>query len=113
MKLFSRVDTIAAPEAAERVARGEILAVDVRQDVEWKAGHIRGAVHIPLARVSSNAPGLSRAKPIVTVCRSGHRSAAAARALRRAGYEVLNLDGGMKSWARNGLPLDPPGGRVV
>jgi rhodanese-related sulfurtransferase len=36
-----------------------------------------------------------------------------ARGLRHAGYRVENLDGGMKAWARVGLPLDPPGGRVL
>jgi rhodanese-related sulfurtransferase len=42
---------------------------------------------------------------IVTVCRSGHRSALAARTLSRAGHDVLNLKGGLNAWSRAGLPL--------
>jgi len=52
-------------------------------------------------------------KAIITVCRSGHRSALAARKLHLAGYQVENLHGGMKAWAKAGLPLDPPGGTVL
>jgi rhodanese-related sulfurtransferase len=46
---------------------------------------------------------------IVIVCRSG----IAARGLRHRGYRVENLAGGMNAWARAGLPLDPPDGRVL
>ena len=48
---------------------------------------------------------LPAGKTIVTVCASGHRSAAAARTLTRAGHDVLNLHGGMSAWTRAGLPL--------
>jgi rhodanese-related sulfurtransferase len=113
VKLFNRLETIDAAQAAERLARGEVVAVDVRQDAEWKAGHIKGAVHLPLARIGSGPAGLREGTPVVTVCRSGHRSAAAGRALRAAGHQVLNLDGGMKAWAREGLPLEPRNGKVL
>jgi rhodanese-related sulfurtransferase len=85
----------------------------VRENVEWKAGRIPGALHVPLARVLARRRELPRDTTILSVCRSGHRSGLAARGLRRAGYQVENLDGGMKAWARAGLPLDPPGGRVL
>jgi rhodanese-related sulfurtransferase len=113
MGFFSSVKSIDARRAAELVAGGEAKLLDVRQDVEWKAGRARGALHIPLAHVSRRAAELPRDRTIITVCRSGHRSAAAARRLRRAGYRVENLHGGMKSWAKEGLPLDPAGGKVL
>ena len=49
---------------------------------------------------------------MVTVCRSGHRSALAARMLAREGREVINLSGGMRAWARGGLPVVAAGGRA-
>jgi rhodanese-related sulfurtransferase len=49
----------------------------------------------------------------VAVCRSGNRSGLATSALRRAGYDVDNLRGGLKAWQASGLPLDPPDGRVA
>jgi len=79
--------------------------VDVRQHAEWKTGHIHGAIHIPLAQLSSRLRQLPNGKPIVTVCRSGHRSAIAARTLTRAGHDVLNPRDGMNAWVRAGLPL--------
>jgi rhodanese-related sulfurtransferase len=63
--------------------------------------------------ISRRAGNLPRDKTIITVCRSGHRSTSAARRLRRAGYRVENLHGGMKSWAKEGLSLDPAGANVL
>ena len=103
--LFSSGDNIDARRAAELLASGEAIPLDVRQGIEWKRGHIQGASHIPLAHVSRRADELPRDKTIITVCQSGHRSALAARKLRRAGYRVENLRGGMRSWNKAGLPL--------
>jgi rhodanese-related sulfurtransferase len=113
MGFFSSVKSIDARRAAELVAGGEAKLLDVRQDAEWKAGRVRGALHIPLAHVSRRVGELPHDKTIIAVCRSGHRSASAARRLHRAGYRVENLRGGMRSWAKEGLPLHPVGGRVL
>jgi rhodanese-related sulfurtransferase len=112
MGLFSSGESIDAQRAAELLASGDAVPVDVRQGIEWKRGHIQGAVHIPLAHVSGRAEELPRDKTIITVCQSGHRSALAARKLRRAGYRVENLRGGMSSWNKAGLPVERPGGTV-
>jgi rhodanese-related sulfurtransferase len=113
MRLFNRPNRVDATRAAELLERGQVLVLDVRESIEWKAGRIPGALHIPLAHIPSRRRELPRDKTIVTVCRSGHRSGLAARGLQHAGYQIENLDGGMKAWARAGLPLDPPGGRVL
>jgi rhodanese-related sulfurtransferase len=113
MRLFSRIGTVDVRRAAELLASGAATLLDVRQDVEWKHGHVRGALHIPLVHVSGRAHELAADTTIITVCRSGHRGALAARTLRRAGYQVENLQGGMKAWAKAGFPLDPPGGKVL
>ena len=113
MRLLSRPNRVDARRAAELLGRGEAVVLDVRENLEWKAGRIPGALHIPLARIRSRRHELPRDTTIVTVCRSGHRSGLAARWLRHAGYQVEDLDGGMKAWARARLPLDPPDGRVL
>ena len=105
MSLFTRTQPIDAGSAADLFAARSVVVVDVREPAEWKTGHIQGALHIPLAQLSSRLPQLPSGKTIVTVCRSGHRSAVAARTLARAGHDVLNLRGGMNAWARAGLPL--------
>lgn len=111
MGLFTRTPRIDAAAAAELIAARTAVVLDVRQNAEWKRGHIQGAVHIPLAQLSSRMNQLPNGKTIVTVCQSGHRSAPAARTLRRAGHEVVNLRGGINAWTRAGLPLSTGNGR--
>jgi rhodanese-related sulfurtransferase len=105
MGLFTRTRPIDAGGAADLLAARSVVVLDVREHAEWKTGHIQGAIHVPLAQLQSRLPQLPSGKTIVTVCRSGHRSALAARTLTRAGHDVLNLRGGMNAWARAGLPL--------
>jgi rhodanese-related sulfurtransferase len=112
MGLFSPVTSIDARQAGDLLASGEAALLDVRQDSEWEQEHIAGAVHIPLEQVSHRAHELPARKTVITICRSGHRSARAARTLRRAGYQVENLRGGIRSWAKAGLPLERHGGRA-
>ena len=113
MGLFARIPSVEPEQAAERLRNREVVVVDVRLRHEWKAGRIRGAVHLPLHELSAAVGGMPRDRTLITVCRSGHRSAAAARMLKRAGFEVENLRGGMTRWVRAGLPLEPANGRVV
>src|SRR6266511_2306221 len=109
MRLFNRPHRVDATRAAELLERDEAVVLDVRENLEWKAGRIPGALHVALARIPGRRHELPRNTTIVTVCRSGHRGGLAARWLQHA----ENLEGGMKAWARAGLPLDPPGGRVL
>jgi rhodanese-related sulfurtransferase len=96
--------------------RSDFHLLDVREDDEWTAGHIDGAQHIPLGELSARLGELPRDKTIVAVCRSGGRSEAAVRGLRRLGFEAENLEGGVNAWDRAKLPLvaDAGGrGRVI
>ncbi len=79
--------------------------VDVRYPNEWEAGHIEGAVHIPLDYVFDRLDELDRTRPVVTVCRSGDRSAEAAKELSGEGFDARNLEGGMQAWAGQRLPF--------
>ncbi|MGD0715675.1 MAG: rhodanese-like domain-containing protein [Gaiellaceae bacterium] len=113
MGFFTRVPSVDPEQVADRLRNKEAVVVDVRMRGEWKAGRIRGAVHVPLHELSARIGGMPHDRTLITVCRSGHRSAVAARKLKRAGYEVENLRGGMTRWARVGLPLEPANGRVL
>jgi rhodanese-related sulfurtransferase len=109
-KLF-RSRPKATPEQARELQRHGAVLLDVREDGEWRAGHIPGARHIPLRRLPAQTAGLPPRCTVVTICRSGHRSARAAALLASQGREVVNLAGGMRAWARAGLPVVAPGGR--
>ncbi|MFC8390437.1 MULTISPECIES: rhodanese-like domain-containing protein [unclassified Streptomyces] len=98
-------------QAHQRTSDGEAVLLDVRETPEWNAGHAPGALHLPLSRLMAGAslPEATRGKPVVTVCRSGHRSRQAARLLAGRGAEATDVTGGMTAWARAGLPVT--GGR--
>jgi sulfur dioxygenase len=92
------------PQALED-AGPEVQIVDVREPAEFNGplGHIRGAVLMPLAELHSRLSELDRSRPVVTVCRSGTRSAQAAVLLGKAGLaDVANLAGGMLRWRAAG-----------
>ena len=105
MGLFTRITTADAAAVAARLADRSVLVIDVRQPAEWRRGHIRGSVNLPLTQLASRLHQLPTGKPVVTVCASGHRSAVAASTLQSAGYPSENLKGGIRAWTRAGLPL--------
>lgn len=115
-RLFTKpYGKVTAVDAAALVDRGAVL-VDVREPHEWQAGHAPKARHIPLAQLPHRVRELPANNAIVTVCRSGHRSARAAEMLAQAGHETSNLAGGMHAWVRAGLPIvaeDGGPGRVA
>ena len=82
--------------------------LDVREPHEFEAGHVEGALLMPLARTveMAIAAGLPKDAPVYVFCRSGNRSLQAAQALVAAGYEdVRNVDGGIIAWTAAGLPV--------
>lgn len=99
----SAIEEVSPQAAANLPEKGAVL-LDVREADEWAAGHAPAAVHVPLAGVSE-AVGRFAGREVVTVCRSGARSAKAAETLARAGIEVRNVAGGMTAWAAAGLPV--------
>jgi hydroxyacylglutathione hydrolase/adenylyltransferase/sulfurtransferase len=99
--------------AGELIDAGEVQLVDVREPYEWDAGRLAGARHIAVRQLPSEAGSLDRERPVLFYCRTGSRSAMAAEAFRRAGYEAYNLDGGLIEWRRRGHPLEPEDGTVA
>lgn len=91
-------------EARALVASGAVL-VDVREPGEWRAGHADAAMHVPLGSLATSYGALPHDRRLVVVCRSGNRSAKATRALRAAGFDAVNLAGGMSAWLSAGLPV--------
>jgi hydroxyacylglutathione hydrolase/adenylyltransferase/sulfurtransferase len=102
------------PAQAEALVRDQdAQLIDVREDQEWDAGRIGGARHIALGAVASEAPTIEQDRPVVFYCRVGARSAMAADAFRRGGYDAYSLAGGLEAWAGEGRPLEPDDGTVA
>ncbi|WLQ48354.1 rhodanese-like domain-containing protein [Streptomyces poriferorum] len=94
-------------EAHRMLREATAILLDVREAEEWRAGHIPGARHLPLSRLAAGAklPGAAAGARLVLICRSGKRSQDAARLLRERGSGAVDVTGGMKEWARQGLPV--------
>ncbi|MDK1360560.1 rhodanese-like domain-containing protein [Arthrobacter sp. zg-Y1219] len=93
----------------ENVSVGEISSdakiLDVREDYEWEAGHIDGALHIPLDSLPERLNDLDPDQDLAVICRSGGRSARATAWLESHGYSAVNVTGGMGAWLEAGKPM--------
>jgi len=91
----------AVPEALP----ADLVVLDVREVHEWEAGHIDGAVHIPLGGLADRRGELDTQTQTVVVCHLGGRSARATAYLVHNGFNAVNLDGGMEGWETAGRPM--------
>ncbi|MFT3860012.1 rhodanese-like domain-containing protein [Micropruina sp.] len=92
--------------------RDDAVLLDVREPVEWAAGHAPNAVHLPLGQLPhrlTDLPAVGGALPVV--CRSGVRSAQAVAYLQTRGVDAINVAGGMQAWEEAGKALVCDSGR--
>jgi rhodanese-related sulfurtransferase len=82
-----------------------LVVLDVRESHEWAAGHIEGALHIPLGDLPARVGELDPTAATVVVCHVGGRSARATAWLHAQGHDVVNLEGGMEAWEQAGRPV--------
>jgi rhodanese-related sulfurtransferase len=92
-------------EAARLVEDGAVL-LDVREPEEWATVRAPDALHIPMRQLSTSTDRLPPDRLLVCICRAGHRSAVVAEALVGAGYDAVNVFGGMDAWESAGLPAE-------
>ena len=106
----SRVRETSADEVKARLDRGDkFVLVDVREDREFDADHIAGAVHLGKGiierDIEARYPALDT--PLVLYCGGGFRSALAADNLQKMGYtNVISMDGGIRGWREKSYPLE-------
>jgi rhodanese-related sulfurtransferase len=89
--LRKQVRTITPGAASDRFFMGLLVIVDVRSEAEWGRVRVPGATHIPLGQVAGRLHELRRDRPVAFVCRSGHRSALAARRAARQRDDVATV----------------------
>ena len=98
-------------EVRTRLVRGDssFVLVDVREDSEWSAGHIQGAIHLGKGVIERDIEGEipEKDREIILYCGGGFRSALAARSLQEMGYtRVVSMDGGWRVWKEKGYPVE-------
>ena len=97
--------------AAALILEQKVFVLDVREPSEYKSGHIAGSVLIPVGQVNARFEELLQYQdqPMLVVCGSGARSAAAIAMLSKRGFSNLrNLRGGMDAWRGAKLPVARP-----
>ncbi len=101
------VEHVSAAELELRLARGDVVVLDVRPEREYAAGHIAGARSVPIERLDSAIDQLPRRREVVAYCRGPYCVYAddAVRLLRERGRKARRLDIGFPEWRRAGLPV--------
>ena len=93
------VKTVTVDELAEQLKQSTQVLIDVREPYEFKAGHVKGAVNVPLGQLADRLGKFDPNAETFVICQSGHRSATAARLLKRAGFaSAYSVKGGTSAW---------------
>jgi hydroxyacylglutathione hydrolase len=85
---------------------GDVAVLDTRQILEWEAGHVEGALHIPFYDVPARVDDVLRDRPVYVYCGSGYRAAAVVSLLARHGFDnLIHVDDDWENAARAGVPI--------
>ena len=104
--LTAVTDRVSPALAAERLAAGDPVVVDVRAPREREQKHVAGSVHIPLNQLAHRMDELPRDRSILVYCAGGYRSSIAASLLQRRGFgHVGEIAGGLAAWEAAHLPV--------
>jgi hydroxyacylglutathione hydrolase len=104
--LTASTERVSAPVAAERIAHGEAILVDVRTPGEREQKRVAGSVALPLNHLVDRAAELPRDRPLLIHCAGGYRSSIAASLLQRLGFtQVGEMAGGLAAWEAAKLPI--------
>jgi rhodanese-related sulfurtransferase len=107
--IYGGANEIGTLDATQLMNRKNAIVLDVRDGNEFAAGHIKGSRNIPLKELDTRLEELKKFKdkPIIVSCRTGTRSSAAIRALRKNEFvQVFQLKGGLTAWEQASLPLE-------
>jgi rhodanese-related sulfurtransferase len=95
---------LSAHDLADQLAEQRVQVIDVREPMEYAAGHIAGSLNVPLGRITdADLPD----GPLVLVCHSGNRSGQALTRLLQKGHPhpLADLEGGIPAWQEAGMPV--------
>jgi rhodanese-related sulfurtransferase len=105
------LEPVPARELLERAREGLVTVLDVRPPDEYAAGHLPGAINIPLAELEARLESLDSHKEVIAYCRGPHCVLAfdAVARLRTQGRRARRLEGGYPEWRHAGLPIETAG----
>ena len=99
-----------AAECLRLIEEERAQLIDVREQKEWNAFHVRGSRHLPMSSVNDWYEDLDKKRPLLLLCRSGQRSQRIAEALwgQANMTNVINVAGGIEAWIADGNEVDRP-----
>ena len=100
------------PSVAAAAVPDDAFVLDVREVVEWDAGHVAGARHIPMNTLIERIGEVPHDTRVYVMCRVGGRSAQVTHYLTQQGWDAVNVDGGMLAWDAAGRPMVSEGGNA-
>ncbi|MBO4760330.1 MAG: rhodanese-like domain-containing protein [Bacteroidales bacterium] len=103
--------TVSPDEFELMLSEPEVQLIDARRDDEVALGYIAGSMHIDVLQPGFKKKAISvldRNRKVLVHCQSGKRGAKAAEILKRAGFDVYNLEGGFNAWTEAGKPYLVP-----
>jgi len=105
---YDALEPVDGDALVARIRKGDVTVLDVRPREEFEAGHLPGALCVPLPELKDKLAGLPKKKTVVAYCRGPYCIYAleAARVLRKRGLNAIRLDEGVAEWRRRGLPVE-------
>ena len=101
------LEPLTAAQLRDRLRAGEVTLIDVRPELEYRAGHIKGAISVPIQKLKVRLSDFPRSRPVIAYCRGPYCVFAvdAVEQLRKLGFKSLRLAVGYPDWAAAGLPV--------
>jgi rhodanese-related sulfurtransferase len=110
----SRIREVSVDETRRKMDSGKATVIDVREESEWNAGHVRGAEYLGRGIIERDIEARVPDKnlEIILYCGGGFRSALSADNLQKMGYSrVYSMAGGWRAWQESGGPVESAGGK--
>lgn len=104
------LEAVPAGEVLERLRKGLVTVLDVRPAEEFAAGHLPGAINVPIEKLETYLLKLPKRKEVVAYCRGPYclMSFEAVEKLRRRGFKAKRMEDGYPEWRAAGLPVERP-----
>lgn len=101
------MESVAIDQARQEIARGEAVAVDVRDEDEWGQGHVPGAIHLPDGDPEAGSKPLESGARLMVIASDAKLAASAASKLADRGYDAVAVAGDMGDWTSEKFNLQP------